>query len=260
MRDPNPFVECYRFRSLFYGLVRRDVVLRYRGSILGIAWAFVSPAIQLAVYTLVFAWIMRIGIANYPVFVLSAFLPWIWFSSSVQMASRSIVSNGPLVRKIYFPSEILPMVAVTSNLVNYLVALPLLLGAILALGMPLSGSLVALPVLLAIQFAFTAGVALVVAALNTFYRDVEHVLALAMTVWLYLTPVLYPTSHLPEGLVPVLAANPMFHLAEGYRAILLAGQWPAPAGLAYAALASLALVLAAGTYFGRRKDYFPEVV
>lgn len=260
MRDLNPLVECFRFRHLFFGLVQRDISLRYRGSMLGLAWAFLNPVLQLATYTLLFSVFLRIGIANYPAFALAAFLPWIWFSTSVQMASRSILANSALIKKIYFPSELLPLVSVTSNLVNFLMALPILFVLLLALHLPFTPALLALPALLAIQFVFTAAVSLAVAALNTFYRDAEHVLGLILMMWLYMTPVLYPASFVPAPLVPFLGINPMFHLVEGYRSVLVAGQWPPAAGLAYAATASVVLAALAGLYFNHRKPIFAEVL
>ena len=250
----------YAYRHVFVGLVKRDISLRYRGSALGLAWALVNPLLQLATYTLLFSTFMRNGVPNYAVFLLAAFLPWLWFSTSVLAASKSILANAALIKKIYLPTELLPLVVVASNLINYLIALPLLLLLVLLSHIPLTLALLALPGLLVVQFIFTLGAALAVAALNTFYRDIEQMLGLGLMMLMYLTPVVYPASLVPQRYLQVLALNPMFHLIEAYRCIFIEGRWPSALGLGYAACASVALVIVSALYFERKKPFFAEVV
>jgi ABC-2 type transport system permease protein len=245
---------------MFLALVAREVRLRYRGSVLGVLWTVLSPLLQMLVYTVVFSAIMRIDVPNYNLFVFCSLLPWTWFATSLTVASEAIIRNAGLIKKIYFPTELLPLVNVTSNMINFVLALPVLIGFLLYYHVPLSFALLALPVVIAIQFLFVSTMALLVSMLNTFYRDVAYLMGILTMVWFYLTPVLYPIHMIPEKYVGFFLANPMLHIVQAYRAIFLAGQMPSWRGLGLALACSLLLFAVIFPIFNRQKYEFAEVV
>jgi ABC-2 type transport system permease protein len=252
--------EWAQYREMFIGLVHREVRVRYRGSVLGVAWTLMNPLLQMLIYTLVFSTIMRTGIPEYGVFVFCGLLPWTWFSSSLAQGAASIVSNAGLIRKIYFPSEMLPVVAVAANLINFLLAFPILLGVLAWHGHYPTVAWLALPLVLAAQFLFTSVLVLLLAMLNTFFRDVSHLISVVMMLWFYLTPVLYPSSLIPPSIAQWMALNPMYPIAEAYRQIFMASAWPSLGGIGYTMLVGLLLFAVVFPVFARQKCRFAEYV
>ncbi|NLG48492.1 MAG: ABC transporter permease [Chloroflexi bacterium] len=223
--------ELYRYHELLENLVVRDLKVRYKNSVLGFLWSLVNPLLLMIVFTVVFTVMLpNVTIVNFPVFALTALLPWNFFSASVMSATNSIVQNSHLVKKVYFPREILPISTVLSNFVNFLLALPVLFLFILLFRVPLTVWLIYLPLIMVVQIAFTIGVALVLATLNVFYRDTAVIMEVIMQAWFFLTPVFYPADVLPAtkliwGLeVPVrrlvYILNPMASIIASYRSVL----------------------------------------
>lgn len=245
---------------MFWGLVGRTVRMRYKGSILGVFWTLLSPLMQMGVYSLIFSTIMRIDVPHYPLFVFCSLLPWTWFANSVTMASETIVHNAGLIKKIYFPSELLPLVTVMANLINFLLALPVLFVFLAFAHIPFTWAILALPVVLAIQFLFISALSLFVAMLNTFFRDVNYLLSILMMLWFYVTPVVYPIHMIPAWLMPLYSFNPMTHLVQAYRTIMLEGAMPSWRGLLAAFVLSLVMFGIVYPIFNRQKFKFAEVV
>lgn len=191
--------ELWLYRELVRNLVVRDLKVRYRDSILGIAWSWLNPLLMMIVYSIFFTIALRDNsIPHYPVFLLCGLLPWNFSNDSILQATGSITGNAHLVKKVYFPREVLPISIVLSNLVNFFIALPIFFGLALISGAPLSWSAFLLPVTILIQVAFTTGLALLLATLNVFYRDAQHILSVIMLAWFFLTPVIYPIDTVPE--------------------------------------------------------------
>lgn len=253
-------IEWYKYREMFVALVARDVRLRYRGSALGVVWTLLSPLLQMLVYTLVFSTIMRIDVAHYNVFVFCSLLPWMWFANSLTMGSETIFQNGSLIKKIYFPTELLPLVSVTSHMVNFVFALPVLAVFMALSGIAFTPALLALPLVMAVQFFFVFSLVLLFSMLNTFYRDVSYLMSVAIMVWFYLTPVLYPLHMIPHKYYAWFLLNPMLHLTHAYRTIFMMGEWPAWRGLGVVFAISLGIFSLAYPLFNRKKFEFAEVV
>ena len=254
------FNEWFKYREMFFGLVAREIRTRYRGSVLGILWTLINPLLQMIVYTVVFSIFMKNGIPNFSFFVFCALLPWSWFSSSLATGAESIVSNASLVKKVYFPTELLPLVNVTSNMINFIFALPIVFLFMLLDHCPFSWALLALPLVIAIQFVFTAALATILALLNTFYRDVGYILGIVLMVWFYFTPIVYSIEMIPPQYLAVLTFNPMVHLIQAYHGIFLQGAWPTWHGLLCASVVSLLVALCAYPLFSWQKYNFAEVV
>lgn len=227
-------VELFEYRELLYNLVVRDLKVRYKNSLLGVAWSLLNPLFMMLVFTVVFTVMQRSSIENFPVFVLVALLPWQFFSASVTGATGSIVANSHLIKKVYFPREVLPLSVVLSNLVNFFLALIVLFGMIAVFRIPITTWLLYLPLLVLIQIAFSAGMAMLLATLNVFYRDTQHIMEVLMLAWFFVTPIFWDHTILPAeklflGITwPVqrltFILNPMASLISAYRDILYFGR------------------------------------
>lgn len=231
------FGELWVYRELIRNLVARDLKVRYKNSVLGIAWSMLNPLLMMLVFTIVFNYLAGSSdLPAYPVFILCGVLPWNFFAHSVAGATTSIVANSHLINKIYFPREILPISTVLSNLVNYLLALPVYFALALALGRSFNGWVLLLPAIIVIQVCFTIGVSLILATVNVFYRDTQIVLEVVLLAWFFLTPIFYPITRVPEirqilGMQVQLRVwfrrlNPMASIVATYRDILYWGSRP----------------------------------
>ena len=183
------FPKLYRFRWLLYELVWRDLVLRYRGSVLGFAWTLLNPLLFMAVYTLVFSVFLRNGVHAYPLFLLSGMVPWLWVSTAISQAVTSILDGRSFVGKTLRPTELLVIVPVLSNGLNFLITIVLLFFVSLALGVNVIWALAFLPLLVVIQLCITLGFALLSATLNVFYRDFQQIVAYLLMAFIFLTPI-----------------------------------------------------------------------
>lgn len=191
--------ELWSYRELVRNLVMRDLKVRYRNSALGIVWSLVNPLLMMLVFTVVFTVIApTTSIEKFPVFVLCGILPWNFFSFSVIGSIRSIVDNAPLVSKVYFPREVLPISVVLANLINFLIALLVMFAFILVFQIPLTPWILLLPVVILVQVIFIVGVGLIMATVNVFYRDTQVIMEVLMQAWFFLTPIFYPGDILPR--------------------------------------------------------------
>lgn len=253
--------ELLAYRELIRQIVARDLKVRYKRSMLGFLWALLEPLTLMLIFTVVFAFIIRIQVEHYPVFLLSGLLAWNFLSTSIAHASTSILAHPGLIKKIYFPREVFPVATVLARLVNFLLSLSLLFPLLVAFGIwPHPLALLAFPLVFAIQLAFVIGLALTVSALNTLYRDVGFILEFVLMGWFYLSPVLYPLSLVPPALHPFYMLNPMAILITAYREILLQGQLPSPGSLALAAAMAGAMLLAGLSVFRRLEPRYAEIL
>ncbi|MBI1296811.1 ABC transporter permease [bacterium] len=188
------------YRFLIYNLVVRDLKSRYRNSILGFLWSLLNPLGMMLVFTVMSLVLFRDQtIENYPVFLLSGLLAWNYFSASIMTGANSVLAGGHLIKKVYFPAEVLPISAVLANLVNFLLALVVLFAAILFFHTKFTGWLWLLPIVILIQTIFTLGVVFFLSALQVYYRDTLIVMDVVMLAWFFLTPVFYSATFLPES-------------------------------------------------------------
>jgi ABC-type polysaccharide/polyol phosphate export permease len=205
----------------------RNVRSQYKQSILGYAWIFVNPLMQILVLTFVFSTILRIGrdVIPYPfpLFLFVALLPWMFFSSAVSSATESIVGSASLVTKVYFPREILVVATVLSKIVDLLFGVLILLGLMVSYSTYPSWTVVWVPAIFAMQLLFTVGIALPLAALNLFFHDVRYLVGVVLMIWFYITPVIYPVEIVPERYKLFFEFNPLALVVNAYRRVLLDG-------------------------------------
>lgn len=237
--SPHRLRELWNYRNLIYNLVVRDLKVRYRNSVLGIAWSWANPLLMMVVYTMVFSFLAgRSDLPHFHIFVLCALLPWNFFGNSVGGSMTSIVGNAHLIKKVYFPREILPLSIVLSNLVNFLIALPVFFALALFSGAPITKWALLLPIPILVQLIFSIGVCLFLATLNVFYRDTQIIMNVLMMAWFFVTPIFYPITQVPRE-AEILGItfdvqlwlrrlNPMASIISSYRDLLYRG---APTGL-----------------------------
>ena len=213
--------ELYSYREMIFSLVRKELRGRYKGSVLGFLWTFINPLLQLLVYTLVFSVIMRMGIDRYYLFLFVALIPWIFFSASLTGGSGSILASKDMVKKIYFPREIMPISYVTSAFVNMLLSFVVIFVVVLVSGMGVNPvALLYLPVIMLVEYVLALGIALLASALTVYFRDLEYILGIIAMAWQFLTPVMYSSDLVPKKLLPIWKLNPMTPVIEAYRQIL----------------------------------------
>ena len=251
-----------RYRLLIQSLVGRELKARYRGSVLGFFWSFVNPILLLLTYWLVFTFMLppaRLqNVEPYFVFLFCGILPWTFFQSSIMESSGVLIAGGNLLKKVLFPAEVLPVVTVVTNLVQFLLGLPILL-AVLALSGHLSWSALLLPLPILVQLLFTLGLALFVSALTVHFRDIQNILGHLLHVWFFATPVLYV---LPESgaLGRVLRFNPLTHVLVSYQEMLFFGRFHHARGLFLAGLCGLVMFALGAFLFERLRDTLAEEV
>lgn len=253
--------EAWSYRELTSFLVWRDVKVRYKQTLLGVLWAIVQPVALMLVFTLFLGRVVQMPAgAPYWLFVLSGLLPWQLFAHALTESSQSLVTNERLITKVYFPRVIIPASAVLGGLVDFAVGLVVLIAAVLFKGQHFGGSFAAAP-LFALQAMLAAfGAGLWLSALNVQYRDVRHVLTLLVQLWLFVTPVIYPSSVVPERWRVVYALNPMAGAVEGFRWAFLGGAAPPAVMLATSAAATAVLVASGLVYFARMEAGFADVI
>lgn len=253
------FVEAY---ELLYTWARREFRIRYSQSLMGAAWAVLQPLALMVIFTIVFSRFLRVptGEVPYPVFSYVGLLAWTFFANSLTFAIPSLVNNMNLVSKIYFPREILPISSIMVAFIDTSIAAVLFVPMLIVYQVPVGWSALLLPVILMVQIVFTLGVSLWAAAINVFYRDVRFVVPLALQIWMYLSPVIYPTSQVPEWVRPIYFLNPMAVLIDSYRRILLFNQMPDWPFLGLAALISVTAFILAYRHFKGAERQFADVI
>jgi lipopolysaccharide transport system permease protein len=214
-----------QYRSLIIELVKREVKLRYRGTWLGFLWSLLNPLIMTVVYTVVFSKFFRVDVPYYSVFLFCALLPWNWFSEAVVSGTECFVSHPMFIRDAIFPSGILPVTTIASSMMNYVFSLPILVIALLVFRVPFGWSLLALPLIMAVQFIFTLGIVFILGTFNVFFRDLRYIVQNLLMAMFFLTPIMYDTKNIPEGFRFFLRLNPMEHIINDYRSIFYYNTW-----------------------------------
>lgn len=277
--------ELWEYRELLFFLTWRDIVVRYKQTILGVAWAIIQPFMTMVVFSLFFGGLAKVpsdGIP-YPIFSFAALVPWTFFANGLTQASNSLVGSANLIKKVYFPRLIIPMSGVLSGLPDFLISFGVLLGMMIILGVfPTAASLIWLPLLLLLALITALGVGLWLSALNVYYRDVRYIVPFLVQLWMFASPIAYPSTLLPQPWRSIYALNPMVGVVDGFRwSLLSAGQaartfpgaellgfnWQ-PIGIAappvalvlISSMAALALLFSGIAYFRRVEKTFADVV
>lgn len=255
----NTIKEIYEYRTMISSLIKRDLRGRYKGSALGFAWTFLNPILQLVVYTVVFSSIMRAGIEDYYLFLFVALIPWLFFSTSVAGGANSIVSQKEMVKKIYFPREILPISYVTCQLVNMLLTFIVVFAVLITSGKGISlYACLFLPIIIFAEYILAISIAMVASAVTVYLRDMEHILAILTMAWQFLTPVMYSIDMVPQKMRPVFNMNPMTPIIVAYRDIFYYKKAPEVGTLLHGFILSVIMLFFGCLIFEKLKKHFAE--
>lgn len=261
-----PLWQLPRRADLIFSFAKRELLGRYKGSALGIIWAVLNPVVMIAIFTFIFAGIFgaRFGVNHshwdYALYLFCGLLPWTMFQESVQQSANTIVVNANLVKRVVFPLEALPAAQVFAALGNQLFATFALLTAIVVVRQRLEITAIWLPLLLIPQLLFALGGAWLIASLGVFLRDIAQGITLLLMAWMYLTPIIYPESIVPERFRSLIDLNPFTALVRNHRRIFLDGLGPDWSGLAYFAAVSIAVFFVGYWWFARTRKSFADVV
>lgn len=261
-----PLWELPGRAELIFSLARRELVSRYKGSVLGIIWAIVTPVVTISIFTFIFAGIFkaRFGAGgtpwDYALYLFCGLLPWTMFQDTLQLSSTTIVNHANLVKRVVFPLETLPVAQALSSLANQMFGTVVLLVAIAIVRHQLHPTALWLPVLLIPQLILTLGAAWLVASLGVFLRDIAQGIALILMAWMYLTPIIYPESIVPERYRPFINANPFTAMVRSYRRIFIDGLAPDWPSLAYFAVFALVVFVFGYWWFAKTRRNFADVI
>jgi len=254
--------ELWEYRELLYFLVWRDIKVRYKQTALGAAWAIIQPFLTMVVFSIFFGSLGKMpsdGIP-YPIFAFAALVPWVFFANGLGQSSNSLVGSSHLITKVYFPRLIVPLGAVFSGIVDFLVAFAVLLAMMLYYGLLPSLNILWLPLFVLLALVTSLGVGLWLSALNVEYRDVRYVVPFITQFWLFATPIAYPSSLLHEPWRTIYGLNPMVGVVEGFRwALLRTNSAPGPI-IAVSSGAAILILVTGAFYFRRMEKTFADIV
>jgi len=254
------FKELYQYRELLKSNVKKEIRGKYKGSFLGIIWSFVNPLLTVLVYAIIFPYILRQDQPNYLIFLIVAIIPWNFFTTVLNQGSTTVLINGNIIKKVYFPREILPLSVVLSGLVNFLISCFIIFLFLIFGGLGISANIIYLPLVVLIQFLVSLGLVFILSAINVYIRDVEYIVNFVLTLAFYATPILYDASLIPSKFQWILQLNPMKHLIEAYRAIFYYQQTPNIQVLLILGLFSIGILLLGYVIFKHLERGFAEEV
>lgn len=255
--------ELWEFRDVLYFLVWRDIKVRYRQTLIGATWAVVQPFMTMVVFTVFFGRLAKMPSDGlpYPLFAFAALVPWTFFANGLTQGANSLVASGHLITKVYFPRLLVPTARVLGGLLDLLLAFLVLLGMMAWYGtLPRPAAVLWVPALVLLTLVTAVGISLWLSALNVRYRDIQHVVPFLVQIWLFATPIAYPSSLLAEHWRPLYALNPMVGVVEGFRWALL-GSGAAPGPMLISSTLAALVILVTGTFFFRRIERtFADVI
>jgi lipopolysaccharide transport system permease protein len=256
----NEIKEIYKYRTMLINMVKRDLRTRYKASVLGFLWTFINPLLQLVIYTVIFSTIMRANVENYAMFLFVTLIPWICFSTAMLTSTNIVISNSNLIKKIYFPRTILPIATAVSGLVNMLFSFLIVFIALFIFRIHIGMPLLALPIVMIIEFIFTLGICFIVSAVNVYFRDMEHILGIVSMGWFYLTPIIYPVNMIPQKYMKLFFLNPMTSIILPYRDILFNNIFPDAKLLFVSFLISIGVLVFGYTVYQKLQRGFAEEI
>lgn len=252
--------ELYQYREFLKTNVKKDIRGKYKGSFLGVLWSFINPLLMTLVYAIVFPFILKNSQDNYVTFIVIAILPWNWFTTVISQGTFCMIANSDIIKKVYFPREILPISTATSGLVNYIISIPIIFIFLLVSGIGLNWNILWLPLIAITQYILTIGIIMITSAINVYIRDAEYIINFFITMLFYATPVLYSTTLFPEKYRWILYLNPMTTIINSYRDIFYYKQMPNMKFLLSILLFSIVLTGIGIIIFKKMKKGFAEEV
>ena len=252
--------EIYQYRHMLKTLVKQDINGRYKGSFFGFLWTLLNPLLMLFVYSLVFQFVFRTGIEHYSIYLFICLMPWNAFANTIAIGTTCVSNNASILKKVYFPREILPLAVVISNTIQYFFSAVIIFIALLVSGVGVSWYALLLPVIVLIQSIFSLGIVMILSAANVYVRDVQYIMNPVMMIWMYACPILYSISMIPERFLKIYKLNPMVTIMQGYQDILYSKTWPDFKNLGIVFLISIVVLIIGYLVFNKLQRRFAEEV
>jgi ABC-type polysaccharide/polyol phosphate export permease len=256
----NIFKRLYAYRELLKTNVKKEIRGKYKGSFLGVIWSFMNPLLMVLVYAFVFPYIMRIQEHNYLIFLITAIIPWNFFTTVISQGTTTVLVNANIIKKVYFPREILPISVVTSGLINFLISCIIIFIFLIFSGVGFSYYILLLPFIIIIQYILSLAIVFALCAIDVYVRDVEYIMNFIIMMLFYATPVLYSFSLIPEKVRFIFNLNPMAHIITSYRDILYYHQLPNMFNIVIVGVASILLLFIGYGIFKKLEKGFAEEV
>lgn len=252
------FKELYNYRQLLKSNVSKEIRGKYKGSFLGVLWSFVNPLLMTLVYAIVFPFILKSTQPHYVTFIVIAILPWTWFTSVISQGTNTIVINGGIIKKVYFPREILPISIVTTGLINFLISCLIIVIFLIFSGIGFSFYILFLPLIVMIQYILQLGLIFITSSIDVYVRDAEYIITFIVSMIFYATPILYSSSLFPDKFSWLLKLNPLTTIIESYRDIFYYQQMPNLQGLGIIFLVSCLILFIGYQIFKKLEKGFAE--
>ena len=222
----NIFKNLYKYRELLKTNVKKEIRGKYKNSFLGVLWSFLNPLLQIAVYAIVFPLILRNTQENYVIFLCCGLIPWTFFSTAITRSASTMIENGNIIKKVYFPREILPISVVTSEAINFIISTIIIMAFVIFGGLGITKYILFYPLVLLAQYIIVLAISFVISSVTVYFRDLQHLIGVALQLLFYATPIVYSADTIPESFKWVLQINPMTYIINGYRAIFYEQQAP----------------------------------
>lgn len=213
------FKNLYNYRELLKTSVKKEIRGKYKNSFLGVLWSFLNPLLQILVYAIVFPLILKNNEKNYVIFLCCGLIPWTFFSTAITRAAFTMIENGNIIKKVYFPREILPISIVTSEAINFLISTIIIIVFVLVYGVGITGFVLYYPIIFIVQYILILGISFVVSSITVYIRDLQHLIGVALQLLFYATPIVYNANTIPENFKWILNLNPMTYVINAYRDI-----------------------------------------
>lgn len=252
------FKNLYNYRELLKTNVKKEIRGKYKNSFLGILWSFLNPLLQIAVYAIVFPLILRNTQENYVIFLCCGLIPWTFFSTAISRCAFTMIENGNIIKKVYFPREILPISVVTSEAVNFLISTIIILAFVLFSGLGITKYVLLYPIIYIAQYLLLLGISLIVSSICVYVRDLQHFIGIFLQLLFYATPIVYAADTIPANFAWILNLNPMTYIINGYRDIFYNQTMPDIAGVFILIAIELVLIVVGYLIFNKLQKGFAE--
>ena len=254
----NVFKSVYNYRELLKTTVKKEIRGRYKHSMLGVLWSFLNPLLQLLVYSVIFGALLAGGDKTYHIYMCVALIPWTYFTTSVTTSAFTIIGNGDIIKKVYFPREILPISVVTSGAVNFMISTIIILIFVIFSEIGITAYVLFYPIILIVQYLLQLGIAFILSSITVYFRDLEHIIGIILMAAFYGTPIVYKLEQLPPNLQVLMNLNPMTHIINAYRDIFYYKQIPDIKILGILTIISLILLVIGYFVFKKLQKGFAE--
>ena len=254
----NVFKEIYEYRELLKTSVKKEIRGRYKNSFLGVIWSFLNPLLQIMVYAIVFPLILRNTQENYVIFLCCGLIPWTFFSTGINRSAFTIIENGNIVKKVFFPREILPISVITSEAVNFMISTIIILAFVIFGGLGMSKYVLFYPLVLIVQYFLVLGISFIISSITVYLRDIQHFIGVLLQLLFYAAPVVYAPSSIPENFKWILNINPMTYIINAYRDIFYNQVKPDFVGLGTILVISILVCVIGQFIFNKLQKGFAE--